>query len=78
MVWWDIFTIPRSSLSIKVMRLTVMDPGFPLGGHGPVGCGSLTLVLFSENVCENKRIGSCREGGRAPEVFVCRSANGQG
>ena len=30
-------------------------------------------VLFSENVCENERIGS--GGGHAPENFVCRSAN---
>ena len=32
----------------------------PLGGHGP-----LVWVLFSENVCDNERIGSHR-GGRAP------------
>ena len=37
------------------------------------GCGPLMWVLFSENVCENERIGSCR--GHAPENFVCRSAN---
>ena len=31
-------------------------------------------VLFSENVCENERIGF-HSGGRAPEYFACRSAN---
>ena len=42
----------------------VADPGFPVGGHGPVsgGCGSLTWALFAKNVCENKRIWSCRGG----------------
>ena len=40
-------------------------------GHGPP-----TQVLFGENVCENERIGSHGGGGgRAPENFVCRSAN---
>ena len=29
-------------------------------------------ALFGENVCENERTGSRR--GRAPEIFVCRSA----
>ena len=34
---------------------------FPKGGRGPVrGRGPPTRVLFSENVCENKRIGSRR------------------
>ena len=54
------------------------DLGFPVGGawtrfrgHGPP-----TQVLFSENVCENERIGSHRGvGGCAPENFVCRSTN---
>ena len=43
----------------------VVDPGFSKGGHAPVrrGRGPLTWALFSENVCENKRIGS--HGGRA-------------
>ena len=35
---------------------TVADPGFPVGGRGPS-----TRALFSENVCENERIGSHRE-----------------
>ena len=30
----------------------------PLGGHGPPA-----RVLFAENVCKNKRIGSRRGGG---------------
>ena len=42
------------------------DPGFPVGGRGPVrGHGPPTRALFSENVCENKRIGS-RRGWRVP------------
>ena len=52
-----------------------VDPGFPVGGvdlfwggHGPQ-----TQMLFSENVCENNRIGS--HGGRVSENFVCRTAN---
>ena len=40
----------------------------PLGGRGPP-----TQVLFSENVCKNERIGSCR-GVYVPP----RSANGPG
>ena len=48
------------------------DPGFPVGGCGPVrghvdplgGCGPPTWALFGENVCENERIGPI--GGRAP------------
>ena len=50
--------------------------GFPVGGAWTRfgGRGPPTQVLFSENVCENERIGS-RRGERAPENFVCRSAN---
>ena len=50
------------------------DPGFPVGGHGPVVGGDepLTRVFFSENVCENEGIGSRR--GRAPGTSP-RSAN---
>ena len=46
-------------------------------GRGPIwgGRGTLTWALFGENICENERIGS-HEGGRAPEHFVCTSANG--
>ena len=46
------------------------DTGFPVGeGVHPLegGCGPLTQALFSENVYENERIGSHREG-RAPGV----------
>ena len=37
---------------------------FPSGGRGPIlgGFWPPTWALFSENVCENKRIGSCRGG----------------
>ena len=55
---------------------------FPWGGGvfggGGRGRGPPTQVLFSENICENVRIGSRRGGGRAPENFVCRSANALG
>ena len=53
------------------------DAGFPVGGRGPFfrGHGPPTWALFSENVCENERIGSHWGGGRAPENFVCRYAS---
>ena len=37
------------------------DPGFPVGGRGPVrGHGPPMQALFTENVCDNERIGSHR------------------
>ena len=43
------------------------DPGFPVGGGvHPLGRGPLKWALFSENVCENERIGSHRGGACAP------------
>ena len=38
------------------------DPGFPVGGRGPIlgGFWPRTWALFSENVWKNERIGSCR------------------
>ena len=48
--------------SSHVNSLTVADPGFPVEGHRPP-----TQALFSENICENERIGSCWEGG-APSI----------
>ena len=39
------------------------DPGFPIGGMNPLrGCGPPTWALFTENVCENERIGSHSAG----------------
>ena len=39
----------------------VVDPGFPMGEVDLMGNVDLpTRALFSENVCENERIGSCR------------------
>ena len=60
--------------------LPVADAGFPVGGRRPVrgrvdplgGHGPPMQALFGKNVCENKRIGSCR--GRAPGTPP-RSAN---
>ena len=39
--------------------LSVADPGFPVGGRGPVtgGHGPPTQALFTKNVGENERIG---------------------
>ena len=45
---------------MEVQWNAVVDPGFPIGGHGPP-----TQALFGENVCENERIGS-HSGWRAP------------
>ena len=40
------------------------DPGFSIEGCGPILAGFWppTWALFSENVCENERIGSCMGG----------------
>ena len=48
-------------------KISDADPGFPLGGLGPIGGGDWghgppTQVLLGENVCENERIGSHRVG----------------
>ena len=54
--------------------LAVADLGFPIGGVDQLGvCGPLMQALVSKNVCENKRIGSCR--GHAPGTPPPRSAN---
>ena len=63
------------SIFLIHQQSTVADPGFPVGGHGPVrGHGPLTQALFGENVCENERIGS-RRGWRAPDTPLPRSTN---
>ena len=53
--------------TFKLLTMPVADPGFPIGGRGPVmgRHGPPMWALFGENVCENERIGSHR-GGRAP------------
>ena len=40
----------------------VVDPGFPIGGHGPHrrGCGLLRWLHFENFVCKNERIGTLR------------------
>ena len=45
--------------------LTGADPGFPVGGGAePLGGRQpATWALFSKNVCENEKIGSCWGGG---------------
>ena len=75
--FWLLFVIcklPFTRRSVIPSKVSVADPGFPVGGCGLIrGHGPPTLALFGENVCENERIGS--HGGCAPEIFVCRSAN---
>ena len=62
--------------SVLLMNFDILlhdIPGFPVGGADPLGgCRPPTQVLFSENVCENKRTGSSR--GCAPGTPP-RSAN---
>ena len=43
--------------SRKKLGMSVVDPGFPVGGgHQPIGgCQPLTHTLFGEKVCENER-----------------------
>ena len=54
-----ISSVPSSEY--KRFQVSVVDPGFPLGGVHPLGGrGPPTWALFSENVCENERIGSHR------------------
>ena len=54
---------------------TVADPGFPIGGRGPVrGVWTPDAGAFGENVCENNRIGS-RTGWHAPAMPPSKSAN---
>ena len=69
--------VPLTCAVCYAFMSPVADPGFPVGGRGPVtgGCGPPMWVLFTENVCENERIGSHRGAcaGHAP-----RSANGHG
>ena len=63
---------------------TVADPGFPVGGgRGPVMGGvDLRRRHFTENVCENERIGYRRGGVRRarppdpPMVHISFTSNG--
>ena len=51
---------------IQMLLSAGPDPGFSVGGRGPIlgGFWPPTWALFSENVCENERIGPCRGGVR--------------
>ena len=52
---------------------TVADPGFPVGWRAPIqGRGSPMWVLFGENVCENKRIGSHGGACPPPQIRQCK------
>ena len=68
--------IPHTST--REVPIPVADPGFPVGGGGtdPLGggCQPLMHTLFSKNVCENERNGSC--WGGAPAAPTPGSANG--
>ena len=63
-------TVPPQISGDIFCTSTVVDPGFPVGGRRPIGGRQpLTCTLFGENVCENKRNGSCWGGtcaGGAP------------
>ena len=65
----------NEDIAVTDVCQTGVDPGFPNWGAWTHfrGCGPPTRVLFGKNVCENERMGS--HWGRAPENFVCRSAN---
>ena len=58
-----------------INHFTGVDPGFPMGGHGPI-LGSMDLqhgpflVKMYEKMKELGPVGGC-----VPENFVCRSAN---
>ena len=47
---------------VEPLHHTGPDPGFPVGGRGPIWGGGWPPMwaLFSENGCENERIWSCR------------------
>ena len=53
-------------------RLSVADPGFPVGGGADLlgGCQPPTRTLFGENVCENERNGSCWGGGAGGAPWI--------
>ena len=58
------------------IALSVVDPGFPVGGghvHPLGGREPPTRALFGENVCKNERIGPHRGGVRRARPR--RSAN---
>ena len=71
-----IFTNVLQVVKFFFLKISVADPGFPVGGgvHPLGGHGPLMRALFSENVCETERIGSHR-GWRAPGTPPLRSAN---
>ena len=70
-----ILELSRHGINMFSPWASVVDPGFSVGGRGPIGGeGPLTQALFTENVCGNKRIWS-RRGKRAPSIPP-RSANG--
>ena len=48
-------------------HVSVADPGFPVGGMYPLGCGPPMRAFFGQNVCENARIGFHR-GRHAPDM----------
>ena len=54
------------------------DPRFPVGWAWThyEGRGHQMRALFGENTCETKELGPVGGGGRTPEIFECRPANG--
>ena len=62
----------------KTVTISGPDPGFSVGGgawaHFGGGFWPPTWALFSENLCKNERIGSCRGGacaGTPPQIRLC-------
>ena len=74
-----LFLLMSFAFHVVTGNISGADPGFPVGGggRGPIlgDCGHPTQELSDENACGNERIGSRRGGGRATEIFVCRSVN---
>ena len=59
-------SMQTTRIALEKPYCSVVDPGFPTGGVGPLGVRRPpTQVLFGENVCENERIGSRRGVRRA-------------
>ena len=71
----DLLAVQLDRRDVTLHIFTVADPGFPVGGRGPVrgGRGPLTQALFAKNVCENERTGYRR--GDPPMLYMYRWCN---
>ena len=60
----------------EILGESEADPGFPIGGHGPI-TGGVDLQhghFLVKMYVKTKELDPV--GGHTPEIFVCRSANG--